>query len=331
MITQQYSILRYIIYGTIFSFHIGILWFIYNYSTKSTREQITLETLGKPKNEEAIVTLFEDQQPNENAPLSFPNHYVNSLPPFYMPDLFIPKPRKSNESASTESSKRVPAEEITQKHLDVPNELSTKASLEKPIIADPIKTTNIPQQTSSTNTTTPYHHSSQQTDSALSENDTKLNIPPTAFFQAFKNSYFQEQISAESAPSQTHKNSLDDGSKKLIAQRLGELKIADYIQQIKKAFYEAARRTPGMYLTSGKELKKDLEVKLEIQKEGSIKILRFQSSGIKDIDTYIKKFLHDIRVNPIPKSYKVHALPFSTKILINVNKDTRFYTICCFF
>jgi len=295
MITRQYPILKHIIHFVIFIFHISALFLLYHYSTKFSQNHV-LDSSSKQLNKD-IDQLSSPKQ--EEAIVTFQQDAVDN--PVMMEKIVA----KAEEDEKIDLEQEIP----TQKKESIYNQ--TQRPLIK-TVWKPIANTK------------PAHSSTKNTNSAQS-------ISPKDFLQAFKASYYREQAQLGNVDiSNNSISSLNSESESLINQRLGELKIADYLQQIKKAFHDAARRTPGTYLYSNKELKTDIDVKLDIQNNGTVKIMKFQSSGIDQLDNYIKKFLSDIIVGPIPKRYKVNSLPFSTKILINLDKNTQFYTIRCF-
>lgn len=301
--TRQYPLLKYITHFVIFVFHITILFLLYHYSTKSKQNLLVQnhaksETIDSVKKDEISLV-----KPKETI-ISFQNEPITEQ---------VIEEKLFDNILNTLSDN--PAKEVEIKEEKTSSTILEPKSLIEDKSIKPLYTTR------------PFSDSPDKSEIS------RPFVSPAAFFQAFKDSYYQEQKSLGNLETINNlaNTSNNSESESLVNERLGELKITDYVMQIKKAFQEAAKRTPGMYLNSGKELKTDIDVKLEIQKVGEVKIVKFQSSGIDQIDDYIKKFLQDIIVGPIPKRYKIEALPFSTKILINVDRSTRFYTIRCFF
>jgi len=363
MMTQQYTGLRFVTYIVIFVFHISALFLLYNYSTKFYQEHLVqgshgqnlvpTDKLAHAQSKEATVTFEQDPHSKDTVAYDQIKSQEESTH-----KLSRPAPELTKPFAPTQNKELLPQPKeivVKQKVKNLPKEQlaefpaaqnSSKAVFPK---SEPDISQNRLQQSAKLTpiadkveqhikedhyTTNAYTYAPSSSNDSSSPRST---IPPAAFFQAFKDSYYREQAvfgnpqTATSQSSTSHTKNSEYAQESLVNERLGELKIADYIQLIKKAFQDAARRTPGMYLNSGKELNTDLNVNLEIQAKGTVKVAKFQTSGISEVDEYIKKFLNDIIVAPLPKRLKVNALPFATKILININKDTRFYTLRCFF
>jgi len=344
MMTQHYTGLRFFTYLVIFIFHISVLFLLYSYSTKSYQEHLTPDSYAQEQSEsgnlaqagsqEATVSFEQEENQlakkvvlEQPAPLELTKSLAFQQEHETVNQADIMPAKLVLENTQKEHSIKVSLIESPEQKLISQSEPATK-QFEQSRTAVNLNYsnsvhTNVPQTYTPSSTTQPA--------------TTRSAISPAAFFQAFKNSYYQEQSSlgnSQSVNSPSHSingNNSPYAQESLVNERLGELKISDYIQKIKKAFQEAARRTPGMYLNSGKELKTDLNVNLEIQNKGTVRIAKFQTSGITEVDDYIKRFLRDIIVSPIPQRFKVSALPFATKILINIDKNTRFYTLRCFF